>query len=217
MRMPNASARKLLARAATNYQGDIDRAKVYLANRGFSREMAEAARLGVVASPEPGHEHAIGRLAIPYENKLGVIAFKFRCMRDHECKAENCPKYVAPLGQESYLYGVLDTESDAETIHLTEGELDRAVLKHILDGEPVVGVPGVQNWKPHFPFHLKGFDRVLVWADGDKAGQDFAAKVRKEVAAAEIVPMPTGYDVNRIYSELGAEAIRKLAGADDDE
>lgn len=216
MRMPSQKQRKLLERATVKYHAELERARVYLGQRGITREMAQAARLGVVCSPEPGHEHAVGRLAIPYWNRLGVIAIKFRCLQSHDCRAENCPKYMAPLGQLSYLYGVMDVESDAETIHITEGELDRLVLRWVLR-EPVVGVPGVQNWKDHYPFHFKGFERVLVWADGDKAGQDFAGKVRREIQTAEIVPMPQGYDVGQVFSEMGAEAIKKLAGDDEEE
>lgn len=215
MRMPSASQRKLLERAVTRYQGELDRAKLYLGRRGITRAMAEEARLGVVYSAEVGHENAVGRLCIPYTNKAGVMGVKFRCLRDHDCKTEGCPKYTYPLGQESYLYGILDTESDAETIHVTEGELDRLILKSVLN-EPTVGVPGVQNWKAHYPFHFRGFERVLVWPDGDKAGADFAHRVRKEISAAEVVPMPQGFDVNKLFLELGAEAIRKLAGADDE-
>lgn len=215
MRMPSASQRKSLERAVTKYEAEIPIALDYLAARGITKEMAAEWRLGVVYSPEPGHEAAIGRLCIPYQNKLGVIGVKFRCLQAHECKTEKCPKYINPLGQESYLFNVLSTEADADTIHLCEGELDTVILAHVLN-EPVVGLPGAQNWKPHYPFHFKGFDRVLVWADGDKAGEDMGRMVRKEVPNAEIVLMPTGYDVSEIYSEMGAEALRKLAGLEDE-
>lgn len=216
MRMPSASARKSLEKAVTRYQVELPRATAYLAARGISEATAELWRLGVVGSPETGHEFATGRLCIPYTNRLGIIGVKFRCLQRHDCRSESCPKYVYPLGQEAYLFNVLDTDDDGDTIHICEGELDTIVLKSVLQ-ETVVGIPGVQNWKSHYPCHVKGFERVLVWADGDKAGQDFAAKIRKEVAAAETVPMPTGYDVSQIYSEMGAEAIRKLAGADEND
>lgn len=216
MRMPSKSQRRLLERAVTKYEQDLGQARDYLGGRGITREMAAEARLGVVCSPEPGHESAVNRLCIPYLNKLGVTAVKFRCMSSHDCKLVDCPKYICPLGQETFLYGILDTESDADTIHLTEGELDRLILRSVLD-EPVVGFPSASQWKPHYPYHFRGFDRVLVWPDGDKAGREFAQRVRKEISNAEIVSMPDGYDVNKLYLDMGAEAVLKLAGRDDEE
>lgn len=216
MRMPSAGARKSLDRAVTRYEQEITRAQTYLEARGIDLLTAQVWRLGVVYSPEPGHEHAVGRLVIPYQNKLGVFALKFRCLQQHDCKANSCPKYMAPLGQETHPYNILATEDDADTIHICEGELDTIILTGVL-GEPVVGIPGVQNWKAHYPFHFKGFERVLAWPDGDKAGADFGLKIRKEIPAAEIVTMPSGHDVNSLLLDLGAEALRKLAGADEDE
>lgn len=177
--------------------------------------MAERWRLGVCSDPEPGHEVAVGRLAIPYTNKLGVIGIKFRCITGHSCKEASCPKYLAPLGQEPYLFNVAAVDEDADTIHITEGELDAIVLAEVL-GQPVVGLPGSSAWRQHHPWHFRGFSRVLVWADGDKAGQDLARMLRKEIPAAEIVTMPQGQDVTEVYVQLGAEGIIKLAGEDDE-
>lgn len=178
--------------------------------------MAELWRLGVVASPEPGHENAIGRLCIPYINRAGVAAVKFRCLVNHDCKAEHCAKYTQPLGQETYLFNVLAVEDDATQIHITEGEFDAIILTSVL-GEPAVGLPGATQWKQHYPWHFKGFDRVLVWPDGDKAGQDMASKVRKELPNAEIVGMPAGFDVTSLYLEAGEGALHKLAGEDEED
>lgn len=140
---------------------------------------------------------------------------KFRCLADHDCKEAKCPKYLAPLGQEPYLYNVAAVDEEADTIHITEGELDAIVLATVL-GQPVVGLPGANAWRPHHPWHFRGFARVLVWADGDKAGQDLARMLRKELSAAEIVTMPQGQDVTDVFVQLGAEGIIKLAGEDDE-
>jgi len=213
--MPSAKQRKSLDKAVTAYQQNLETARGFLSARKISRELAQLWRLGVVVSPEVGHEPYVGRLCIPYVNKLGVVAVKFRCMADHDCKAENCPKYTQPAGQEVLLFNVLAVEDDADTIHICEGELDTMVLSSVL-GEPAVGLPGASNWQPHYPFHFKGFDRVVVWADGDKAGKDMAGRVRKELINAEVVPMPQGHDVNSVFVELGVEGIRKLAGVEDE-
>lgn len=215
MRMPSGRQLKSLERATEKYQTEVETARTYLEGRGFTAATILAARLGVVTSPEPGHEHAQGRLSIPYVNKLGVIGLKFRCIVGHDCKAESCPKYIIPVGQDEYLYGVLDADADADTLHITEGELDRWILKQVL-GEPVIGLPGASVWAAHHPWHLKGWPRVVSWADGDKAGQDMNRRIRKDVQHLECVPMPSGHDVNSLFLEQGAEAIRRLAGLEEE-
>jgi DNA primase len=216
MRMPSKRQLKSLEKATQIYEGKLALAMGYLTDRGITKETALEARLGVVESPEPGHEHAQGRLAIPYTNKLGVIGFKFRCIVGHDCKAEGCPKYIIPNGQDEYLYGVVDADDDADTLHVTEGELDRLVLRQVL-GEPTVGLPGASVWAPHHPWHFKAWARVLGWADGDKAGTDMNKRLLKAISNYEFVAMPSGHDVNSLFLELGAEAVKRLAGLEDEE
>lgn len=216
MRMPSPRQLRSLEKATQIYEGNLAAVTAYLTGRGLTLETALAARLGAVLSPEPGHEHAAGRLSIPYTNKLGVIGLKFRCVVGHDCKAESCPKYIIPNGQDEYLYGVSDADIDADTFHITEGELDRLILKQVL-GEPVVGLPGASVWAPHHPWHFKGWSRVLSWADGDKAGQDMNRRLRKDIPGLETVPMPSGHDVNSLLLWQGAEAIKRLAGMEDEE
>jgi len=110
----------------------------------------------------------------------------------------------------------LDCDSTADVIHITEGELDRLILKQVFD-EPVAGIPGVQNWKAHYPFHFAGFERVLVWPDGDKAGEDLANKIRHQVGNAEVVPVPKGMDVTELFLSVGAEVMRRMTGEEDDD
>lgn len=216
MRMPSASARRLLEKATANYQTDLILADSYLNGRGIGLATANEWRLGVVSSPEPGHETYTGRLCIPYQNKLGVIGLKFRCIAGHDCKAAGCTKYLCPDGQERYLFNVADVDKAAPVLHITEGELDAIVLAEAF-GEPVVGWPGTGVWQPHWPYHCQGFERVIGWPDGDKAGKDWAAKLRKEIPAFEAVNMPSGKDVNDLYLEAGTEALKALAGVEEPE
>lgn len=213
MQKPSKRQRRVLERAVTSYQADIVQAAGYLVGRGLTDPgLIEAARLGVVASPEPGHEHLSGRLCIPYLDMVGVYGLKFRCMLPHDCKAEGCTKYLALAGQEVGLYGITDADSTVDTMHVSEGELDRLVLKHVFTTEPVLGIPGTQTWQPHHHFHFQGFERVLLWTDGDKAGQDLAQRIRKEVRTAEVMPIPKGYDVTDLFVERGAGVLRDMAG-----
>ncbi len=213
---PSKKQRRTLERATLTYQESLSTAISYLERRGLSEATAIAHRLGVVTSPELGHERFTGRLAIPYLDRLGVYAIKFRCIKDHVCKLESCPKYDAPQGQETSLYGILDTDEIAQTIHITEGELDRLILRQVFD-EPAVGVPGVQNWKPHYRFHFQSFDRVLIWPDGDKAGKDLANKLQRELRSLEVIPVPDGMDVTDVYVARGADTLKLMAGNDGEE
>lgn len=215
MRMPSSAQRKSLETALTNYQASITLADSYLQERGFDLDMMLKWGLGVVESPEPGHEHFVGRLVIPYFNKSGVIGLKFRCMIQHDCKSENHEKYMALPGQEVYLYNVVACDSSAGTIHVAEGEIDTMILGKLF-GDVVVGVPGTGQWKPHWPAHFRGFERVVLWPDGDKAGKDMGNRWRKEIQAVEVVSMPSGFDVNRLFVEEGPEVFLKLAGVEDE-
>jgi len=217
MQKPSKRQRKILEKATRNYQENLPEAIGYLQERGITETTARAARLGVVVSPEPGHEHAINRLSIPYVDKAGVYAIKFRCLVHEDCKPHGCVKYLGLPGQETSLYSVLDTDSTKDTIHITEGELDRLILTQVFTGEPVVALPGATQWKAHHPYHFSGFERVLIWADGDKAGQDLANRIRKDVRAAETIALPQGKDVTDMYLEFGADILRQMAGVDEGE
>lgn len=217
MQKPSRQQRKVLERTTTSYEAALPLGTGYLAARGIvDPDVIATARLGVVDSPEPGHEHLRGRLCIPYIDMMGVYGQKFRCLVDHDCKASGCPKYLALDGQEVGIYGICDADSTMDTCHVTEGELDRLILKQVFPADPVLGIPGTQTWKPHHHFHFDGFERVLIWADGDKAGLDLAHRITKEVRAAELVTLPKGTDVTELYLQVGAEALRKMAGIDED-
>lgn len=216
MRMPSSAQRKSLEKALMSYQASITLATSYLTDRKFDLDMAMKWGLGVAESPEPGHEHYRGRLVIPYFNKAGIIGLKFRCMISHDCKSDSHEKYMALPGQEVYLFNVVACDSSNNVIHVAEGEMDAMVLAQVF-GDVVVGVPGTGQWKPHWPSHFRGFDRIVLWPDGDKAGRDMGNRWRKELQTVEVVSMPDGFDVNRLFVEEGPEVFLKLAGVESDE
>lgn len=195
-----------LGRAATKYETNLDLALGYLASRGVSEDAARQARLGVVVEPDVGHEQMVGRLAIPYVTRAGVVDLKFRAMDDAE------PKYLCIGGlQGSRLYNVGAFFLDSDVIAITEGELD-AVILHWEVGIPAVGCPGVQRWQPHFSRCFAGYEAVYVFADGDQPGRDFAKKVANELLQAMAVNLPNGTDVTDIYLSEGPDGLKKRAG-----
>lgn len=222
-KLPSARQRKLLAKAQTVYQKDLSLAAGFLSARGISILDATEWGFGVVNSPEPSHERMTGMLCIPYYNMKGIIALKFRCMGDHDCKAEGHRKYDQPDNQTQFLYNLPALEKHERTAHVCEGELDARILGkvmasrvvHAVLAEPVVGVPGVDVWQAHWPAHFHGFERVVIWPDGDKAGRAMANTWSRKIGA-EVVPMPTGQDVTSIYLESGAKGLLELYEGDSD-
>ncbi|MGA4942123.1 toprim domain-containing protein [Streptomyces cinereoruber] len=102
---------------------------------------------------------------------------------------------------------MLDLKKDSPFIAVAEGELDTITLS--ICGIPAVGVAGVKAWEKHFGRCLADFDTVYSFADGDKAGGSFASFLGREVKARPI-RLPKGMDVNSIYMEGGADAVRRL-------
>ncbi len=216
MRMPSSVQMKSLEKAAVTYGRSLTLATGYLSAKGIpDLDVVTGWRLGVVESPEPGHDQYVGRLAIPYLNRAGVVGFKFRCLSDHDCKEFGHEKFMALPGQPVFLYNVVACDSAADTIHVVEGEPDTWVLSLVFPGEPVVGCPGAGQWQPHWPAHFRGFDRVLLWPDGDKAGRNMADKWRKEIPSAEVVRLPAGFDVAELFVAEGADIFRRLAGVEE--
>lgn len=202
--------RRFFEQATSQYQSDLagdTAAQEYLARRGFGAAVAGTYRLGVVGAPLTGHESYWSRLVIPYLTPSGVVNLRFRCLKAHECAEENCPKYLSLPEAGTNLYNVTDTKRPGRFICVAEGELDALTLS--MCGLPAVGVPGVEGWQKHFSRCLEDFDVIYAFADGDKAGRKFSRFLAKE-AKARPVSMPQGMDVNKLYVERGADALREL-------
>lgn len=203
------SQKELLGRAAVKYAGSISLAADYLQSRGFTKEAALRAQLGVVEAPEPGHEQYQGRLSIPYITKTGVVDLRFRSLNP---AVE--PKYMGMTGAETKMYNVLDIERAGDWIGVCEGELDTLTLSALV-GIPCIGVPGANSWKKHYTRLLADFERVFIFADGDEPGREFARSLAKELPAT-IVAMDEGEDVNSSFVKYGADYIRNKMGLDND-
>ena len=206
----NQSQKDFLARAVSKYSENIHLAEDYLASRGITKEVARLAQFGVVVEPEVGQEAFVGRLSIPYITKTGVVDLRFRALNP---AVE--PKYMGMTGAETKMYNVMDIEKAGDWIGVCEGELDTITMSHCV-GMPCIGVPGANSWKKHYTRLLADFERVLVFADGDQPGKEFATSLSRELPVT-IVQMPEGEDVNSTYIKHGVQFIREKAGLDDED
>lgn len=202
--------RNLLESQTSRYQSNLYVAAEYLEGRGITEDTAVWARLGVVDEGIHGDsEAAFQRLSIPYITRSGVVDLRFRCIRDHECSEVGCSKYLGRPGATLRIYGVDDLVSAGDTIAVTEGELDRLILRQL--GYPAVGLPGAESWKRHWHRLLEDFSRVVVFGDGDAAGVRFIRKLMDQFPqSVEGVQLPDLEDVNSMYLMEGPEWFERV-------
>ena len=203
--MLNAEQKASLTEAADRYADHISPlALSYLQARGISQQVANSYRLGSVVEPSVGHEHAVGRLSIPYITPAGVVGIKFRTIDG------GTPKYLWPTGQKIGLFNVTDLHKFSDTIAICEGEIDTIILSGVV-GIPAVGVAGVSQWKPWFPKLFESYGRILIFADNDvkedgrNPGQELAKRIKEDLPAAIIVGLPGNQDVNDLYLAHGKD------------
>jgi DNA primase len=183
----------------------------YLEGRGISAALAETYRLGCVTDPLPGHDEYRGMLCIPYLTPAGPVALKFRQV------GERLPKYLAAPNQGTRLYNVGAIRGGGTEIALCEGELDALILDGAA-GIPAVGVPGAQNWRPFYRRVFEGYSKVYLFADNDKKedgtnpGREMAKLISKSLSQTIVITMPPNTDVNDLYLQSGASALRELVG-----
>lgn len=198
MARPSHSQKELLENAVAHYQKSLPLAAEYLKGRGLSHADALRHRLGVVEHPFNGHEQYVGRLAIPYLTKAGVVDLRFRAMGAEQ------PKYLGLPGANTHLYNVNAYFRAKKWIAVCEGEIDTITLDSAMN-YPAIGVPGTNNWKRHYSRILHDFDKIYVFADGDQAGSDFAKNLTKELGNVITIHMPEGEDVNSTFIKHGKD------------
>lgn len=184
----------------------------YLTQRGLGypsiKPEVDKFKLGFVADPLPGHEQYRGMLAIPYlrwskEHGWAVVSIRFRCIRDHDHRGHG--KYMTQAGDRPRLYNTIALLKQSPVVAITEGEID--AITATICGIPTVGVPGATSWKDWFGEPFLGYREVLVLADGDDAGYQFANKIAEELPNARVVPCPPGEDVNSLVITKGKQAL----------
>ena len=192
--------RQFLLQATQRYASKIELAKEYLLNRHLSVEEASTFHLGVVEDPLPGHEAYKGRLAIPYITPSGVVDIRFRAMSNED------PKYMGLIGAKTTMFNTQACFVADKYICVTEGEFD-CIMMSVKTMHPTIGIPGANNWKPHYAKILDDFEVVIVLADGDPAGLEFGKKISRELGNVNIISMPDGEDVNSMMIKQGSEWI----------
>lgn len=200
------SQRNYLAAAAEQYHGQLSAAAGYLEARGITIEAASTFHLGCVIDPLPGDEDYVGRLAIPYLTRSGVVDIRFRSMTP-----DSGPKYLGRPNAVTRMFNVSALLLDSPLVVVCEGELD-TIIMHALVGVPAVGVPGASSWKDHYRLLLEDVDRVVVLCDGDQAGRDFGKKVTSVLDNATAIHLPDGVDANDAYLQHGAEWLEEKVG-----
>lgn len=143
-------------------------------------------------------------MAIPSLGPGGrVLGLRFRRL------AGEGPKYLGLSGAPTRLFNARAiSECTGDDICITEGELDAVVLAQC--GLEAVGVTGASNWKRHHPRMFAGFQRVFIFGDGDKAGEEFSKKVNESLPNGIRISMPITQDVNDFFLANGQEAVLNL-------
>ncbi|MGS2646042.1 hypothetical protein [Streptosporangium sp. G12] len=207
--VPSASSRRFMELTSRAYHDQLDdEALAYLTGpeRLLSEESIASHRIGVVRSPEPGHEHVRGHLAIPYLTPDGeCVAIRFRRLGDGDG-----PKYRSLAGDIPRLYGTEALQLGTRNICVTEGEFDRIIAKQC--GLPVVGIPGAKAWEPIWKRLLVQFDSVYALHDDDEPGRELVAKIADGLDNVRPIPM-TGGDVTSYFAAHGRDGLRAKLGA----
>jgi DNA primase len=198
----SGSQKNFLLQATQRYAAKIELATEYLLSRQLSVEEANIFHLGVVDDPLPGHDAYKGRLAIPYITPSGVVDIRFRAMHNED------PKYMGLVGAKTTMFNTQACFVADKYICVTEGEFD-CIMMSVKTMHPTIGIPGANNWKPHYAKILDDFDTVIVLADGDAAGLEFGKKISRELGNVNIISMPDGEDVNSMIIKKGSDWIHE--------
>lgn len=215
--LPSSAQLNSLERATARYHENVEAVASFLVSRGIGKEAAYEQRLGLVSDPLPGHERFAGHMSLPYQTVGGVVAIKFRCIADHNCKDVGCQRYDQPSGQKVHLFnaGVLAT-TKADVVAVCEGELDAILCTHEL-GIPAVGT-AAGTWLDHYPRCFADFEEVVIIADhdvkpdGSSPGIKHAKRVQATISRSRIVVPPAGLDLGEWVAQEGREAVLKGIG-----
>lgn len=198
---PSSERRRSLEEAVQRFERSQTKLLPSLAGRGLAAVAAERFRLGYVEPNDLDAKRYWHRLAIPYLTPTGVVQIRYRCLSDHNHNDENCPKYLGDTGAEVTLYNAQAVLESPRVLFITEGEMD-AVAITTLAGHAAVGIPGAQAWGKHrfWARCFVGFERLILAADGDDAGEQLARAITKDLPEVSVVRLPDGDDANSVLA-----------------
>lgn len=123
-------------------------------------------------------------LVIPYRLEGRTVGVRFRNLTPgHDKKAR-----YRDLGKRAPLWPYraddLCGAGDPRPLHIVEGELNAATLAGYSRRYRVIGVPGVARWNDDWTPYLRGIPRVVVWYDGDTAGDKGVSDLARKFQSA---------------------------------
>lgn len=116
-----------------------------------------------------------GMVTIPYMVTGSVVDIRGRAFPERDDR----PKYKTCSGRDTRLFNT-DALWNSEEVIATEGEFDAMILDQL--GYPnVVGFPGAKSYQQNWNTYFAPLRRLWLVFDRDKAGEEGAEKVVKEI------------------------------------
>lgn len=166
---------------------------------------------------------AAGYTRIPYRLPGGAVHLTRVLARDGRCWWEPGGRGVIPLGLEMLRSG---PEAHTRALIIAEGESDTLAVRsacagttsdHPVTGIEVIGLPGARTWQPAWREWFRSYPLVYALGDGDPAGREMNAAVKRDVPWARPVWLPDGEDARSVLEAGGPRALDPyLRAADED-
>lgn len=215
---PDSSQDFLLGYAPDQWDGLLEAA----GKAGHSPE--DLLELGLVIRKEDGrmYDRFRGRLMFPiFDAQSRITGFGARTLTGDDVKYINTPE--TPLFRKSQnLYGIHRATQSLrreKTLVLVEGYTD-VIMAHQHGFTHVVAALGTAINEDHARLIRRWADRVILTLDGDKPGQDSAARALRVLLAGDVevrlATLPEGLDPCELLVDRGADPFRlALASAVD--
>jgi len=210
----NADSKALLLSMAKSYrhqlfsEGGKTALEYLMRERALKPETLKRFGLGFVSKPAAPQDHGmVGRISIPYQtyspvHGWSVVGIQYRSIGDAAGT-----RYLFHKGDTPTLYNPAALLRDTEYVCVVEGALDTVSAEQA--GLPTIGIPGVHRWEAWMPRLLRGYKRVYVLQDDNKAGEQFAEKVSSSTQNTQVIVMPHG-DTNKTLQVEGETFIHQL-------
>ena len=103
-------------------------------------------------------------------------------------------------GEGVHLFGLeqLAGADPSTAVIVTEGESDQLAAREYLPDVIAVGCPGSCAWNSDWAGLFANFPLLYSIGDGDKAGRDFAWRVRRDIPWARPITCPLGTDLREL-------------------